>query len=295
MSTDTIGIIGTGRMGTAIATRLRAQGFAVSVWNRSSEGTARAQEAGATLAGTPAALVAGADIILSSLTDHAALAAVLDAGALSDTPKDKLWIEMSTLLPDQQRDIAMRVEAAGALYLECPVGGTVGPALKGALVGMAGGSEAAWQRGKPVLEALCKRLDHLGPVGAGSAMKLAVNLPLALYWAAMGEALTLLADSGVDPGVAADVMSDSSAGPAVLKNRLQVVKDTLAGADQPGTFDLNGLRKDLGLALEWAGRDGTALPLSEAARARYDAAIRSGLGGMDGASLTRFILSGAAS
>nr|WP_280842541.1 NAD-binding protein [Sagittula salina] len=138
-------------------------------------------------------------------------------------------------------------------------------------------------------------MDHLGPVGAGSAMKLAVNLPLALYWAAMGEALTLLADSGVDPGVAADVMSDSSAGPAVLKNRLQVVKDTLAGADQPGTFDLNGLRKDLGLALEWAGRDGTALPLSEAARARYDAAIRSGLGGMDGASLTRFILSGAAS
>ncbi|WP_233417040.1 NAD(P)-dependent oxidoreductase [Halovulum marinum] len=294
MSTQRIGIIGTGRMGTAIATRLAGQGHAVTVWNRSPDGTSKAVEAGAARAGSLADLLAASDILISSLTDHAAIAAVLDGGdaAFSEGLDGKLWIEMSTLLPDQQRDVAARVEGAGALFLECPVGGTVGPALKGALLGMAGGSEAAWVRGAPVLQALCKRVEHLGPVGAGSAMKLAVNLPLALYWAGMAEALGLLRGSGVAASTAAEVMSDSSAGPAVLKNRLQVVKDTLDGADQAGTFDLNGLRKDLGLALDWAGRGGAAMPLSTAARGLYDEAIGAGLGGMDGASLTRFVLAG---
>lgn len=292
MTTQRIGIIGTGRMGTAMATRLAGEGYAVMVWNRSRDATAKAVHAGASAAGSLGDLISGSDILISSLTDHAALRSVLegDGGPASADLSGRLWIEMSTLLPDQQRNIAAVVEKAGALYLECPVGGTVGPALKGALLGMAGGSEEAWQRGRPVLEALCKRVERLGPVGAGSAMKLAVNLPLAAYWAVMGEALALLDGSGVTPEMAADVMSDSSAGPAVLKNRLDVVKATLAGQDQPGTFDLNGLRKDLALALEWAGRGNAAMPMSEFALRTYDEAIGDGLGAMDGASLTRFLL-----
>ena len=85
-------------------------------------------------------------------------------------------------------------------------------------------------------------------------------------------------------------MSDSSGGPAVLKNRLDVVVATLEGEDQPGTFDIDGLRKDLRLALDWASRDGTAMTLSHAALDLYDAAVDAGLGGYDGSSLTRFML-----
>lgn len=292
MATDRIGIIGTGRMGTAIAKRLMAEGETVSVWNRRPGRVSGAVEAGARPADSLVDLVAGCGILISSLTGQEAVSAVMD-DAISAGIEGKLWIEMSTLLPDAQRALAQRAEAAGAHYLECPVGGTVGPALKGALLGMTAGSDVAWQRGRPVMEKLCKRVDHLGPVGAGSAMKLAVNLPLALYWAGMAEALSLLGGSGVDPATAADVMSDSSSGPAVLKNRLDVVKATLGGEDRPGTFDLDGLRKDLGLALDWAGQGGGArMPLSKAARGLYDEAIAADLGGMDGASLTRFLLSG---
>lgn len=292
MAAEKIGIIGTGRMGTAIATRLADRGFAVTVWNRTPDRTAAAVTAGAARAENLASLAERSEILISSLTDHAAIAGILDgeAGLLRAGVRGRLWIEMSTILPEQQQALASRAADAGCMYLECPVGGTVGPALKGALLGMAGGSEEAFARGRPVAESLCKRVELLGPVGAGSAMKLAVNLPLALYWASMGEALSLLAGQGVERGLAASVMSDSSAGPAVLKNRLDVVISTLEGNDQPGTFDINGLWKDLGLALELAGRSGAPTALSTAARELYDRAIASHLGGFDGSSLTRFML-----
>lgn len=292
MAAERIGIIGTGRMGTALAKRLIDLGNEVSVWNRTPDRTAKAREAGATRASSLAELVANSDIIISSLTDKTAIDGVLDGpdGLLSAGLQGKLWIEMSTLLPDQQQALEAQAVTAGCDYLECPVGGTVGPALKGALLGMAGGSEKAWERGKPVLEGLCKRVEHLGPVGSGSAMKLAVNLPLALYWASMGEALAVLKGSGVPPAVAASIMSDSSAGPAVLKNRLDVVVKTLEGEDQPGTFDINGLRKDLLLALEYASRSGAPMALSTVARDLYDAAVDERLGGCDGSSLTRLML-----
>lgn len=292
MEPQRIGVIGTGRMGTAFATRLVELGHAVSVWNRTAAGTKKAVAAGATGVDTLGELVEGATVLISSLTDKAALDGIIDGetGLLASGPEGKLWIEMSTLLPDQQEALAAKAVAAGCHYLECPVGGTVGPALKGALLGMAGGSAEAWERGRPILDGLCKRVEHLGPVGSGSAMKLAVNLPLALYWASMGEALSLLKGSGITPGVAASIMSDSSAGPAVLKNRLDVVVKTLDGEDQPGTFDINGLRKDLLLALEWAAKSGAPMTLSEAARDLYNAAVTHGLGGFDGSSLTRQML-----
>lgn len=145
-------------------------------------------------------------------------------------------------------------------------------------------------RAKPVLDGLCKRVEHMGPVGTGSAMKLAVNLPLALYWASLAEAMAVLAGQGIASGVAASVLAESSGGPAVLKNRLEVVVKTLEGTDQLGTFDINGLRKDLLLALDWSTKHGGTMPLSEAARTLYDDAIAQELGGCDGSSLTRALL-----
>lgn len=292
MVKEKIGIIGTGRMGTAFATRLVGLGHTVSVWNRTPDRATGAVEAGASRAETLADLAGASDILISSLTDKDAIEGIMhgDDGLLAAPIRGKLWIEMSTLLPDQQQALEVMASEAGLAYLECPVGGTVGPALKGALLGMAGGSEEAWTRARPVLEGLCKRVEHLGPVGSGSAMKLAVNLPLALYWATMGEALSLLEGSGIPPALAANIMSDSSAGPAVLKNRIDVVTAALEGKDQPGTFDIDGLRKDLLLALEWASRRNEPMALSKAAREIYDAAVHEGLGGYDGSSLTRFMI-----
>lgn len=294
MDKERIGIIGTGRMGTAIAKRLIENGMQVTVWNRTPAATAGAIEAGASAADSIAGLCRVAEILISSLTDHAALSNVHegDSGLLAQDIAGKLYIEMSTLLPDEQRALEAGVVAAGCGYLECPVGGTVGPALKGMLLGMAGGADTSWDRARPVLEGLCKRVEHLGPVGAGSAMKLAVNLPLAIYWAALGEAMGLLKGQGLSGSVVASVLADSSAGPNVLKNRMEIVATTLDGADHPGTFDINGLHKDLVLALKWAGQTGVAMSVSSEVRKIYDRAIDKGLGGYDGASLSRFLMEG---
>lgn len=283
----TVAIAGTGRMGTAFARRLVETGHEVTVWNRSPEKTGAAVEAGARHAPDLAALSA-AEIILVSLTDAQAVGQVVD-GLIEAGIAGKLVVDMSTLLPDDSRAIAAKVTAAGADFVDCPVGGTVGPALKGQLLGMTGGTDEAVSRARPVLDHLCKRVEHLGPAGTGASMKLAVNLPLALYWQTLAEALSLLEGSGIAPETAISVIADSSAGPAVLKNRAQVVIDTLNGTDQPGTFDIAGLDKDLRLALREAERLGRTLPVAAEVRKSYAAAIEEGLSGYDGASLTRFL------
>lgn len=283
-----IGIAGAGRMGSAFAQRLIEQGGKVRIWNRSPRRLDHALAAGAAPAADLADL-AQCEVILLSLTNAEASQAVI-AGLAEAGLSGRLVIEMSTLLPQESQALAEQVTAAGADYLECPVGGTVGPALKGQLLGMAGGSEAAFARAAPVLAHLCRRVEHMGPVGAGARMKLALNLPLAIYWQTLGEALQLLEGSGIAMDTAISLMADSSAGPNVLKTRGGVVVDTLTGQDQIGTFDINGLAKDLGLALALVGAG--KLPLAEAVQARYRAAQAAGLGGYDGASLTKAALMG---
>ena len=178
---------------------------------------------------------------------------------------------------------------AGADFVDCPVGGTVAPALKGQLLGMAGGTDAAFAKARPVLEKLCKRLEHLGSVGCGARMKLAVNLPLAIYWQTLAEALSMLEGSEIPADVAISMIADSSAGPTVIRNRAKVVTDTLGGSNIPGTFDIAGLAKDLGLALSQAELNGKEMPLSQAAQRSYQEALAAGLGRFDGASLTRYL------
>ena len=283
----TLAIVGTGRMGTAFARRLMETGHSVTVFNRTQARTAEAASAGATVAPDISG-VSATDVILLSLTDAAAVEAVtselIGAGIAG-----KLVIDLSTLLPEETEAIAARIRDAGADFVDCPVGGTVGPALKGQLLGMAGGTEEAFARAKPVLDHLCKRVEHLGPAGAGARMKLAVNLPLAIYWKTLAEALAMLEGSGISNETAISMIADSSGGPAVLKNRAQVVIDTLDGTDQPGTFDIDGLAKDLALALRQAALSDRKMPLSEAALGSYVEAQEAGLGGFDGASLTKYL------
>lgn len=285
---SSIGIAGTGRMGTAFARRLVESGEAVSVWNRTPGRAGPAAEAGARVAADLAALAA-CDTILISLTDAEAVDAVID-GLCAAGIAGGLVVDLSTLLPEESRAVGARVAAAGADFVDCPVGGTVAPALKGQLLGMAGGTDAAFQRARPILEKLCRRVEHLGPAGAGAQMKLAINLPLALYWQTLAEAMALLDGAGIAVDKAISLIADSSAGPTVLKNRPQVVVDTLQGSDQPGTFDIAGLAKDLKLALRQAAAGDRRLPLSEAAQASYERALAQGLGRFDGASLTRMLL-----
>lgn len=287
-----VAIAGVGRMGAAMALRLLETGHEVSLWNRSADKLAPLLAAGATAAPTPAALAAGADVILTSLLDGAALTQVYDSadGLLSaPLPHHPLFIEMSTVLPAEERALAEKVHAAGGVFIECPVGGTTGPARSGKLLGLAGGTAEDFARARPVLDDLCRRVELVGPVGAGASMKLAINLPLLVYYQSLGEAYTLCGHLGLDPLWVVDFFSDTSGGMNVLKARREVLATALGGGNPgPASFAVDAIRKDLRTMIAQARTLGSDLPLVTRALEVYDEASRSGLGDSDGAALAAF-------
>lgn len=280
-----IGVAGLGRMGSAIAKRLMEQGHEVTVWNRSPGKAGPLVAAGAKEAASAAELARGVEAVITILTDATAIEAVYGgaAGLLAGEPKGKLFIEMSTVRPETEVALAKKVAEAGGVFVECPVGGTVGPALQGKLIGVAGGEADAFARAKPILDQLCRRLEHVGPVGAGASMKLAINLPLTVYWQAMGEAYALCRHLGADPAWLVELLSDTSGGPNVLKARGGAVAKALAGQD-PGsaTFDCDSMRKDLRTMVEEARARGFDLPVASRVLAVYDEASAQGWGKRDG-------------
>ena len=277
-----IGMAGTGRMGAAIAQRLAGRGHQVTVWNRTAD---RARALGLPVAEDPAGLLEASEIIISILTDASAVEAVYSK-LLSGDVRRKLFIEMSTVRPETERRLAEKVRAKGAAFVECPVGGTVGPAKEGKLFGFAGGEAADVARARPLLDQMCRRVEHVGPVGAGAAMKLAINLPLLVFWQAFGEALSLCEPLGIDPARLMDIFADTSGGPNVLKVRGPAIAAALAGKDPGGaTFNVDSIRKDLRTMLEEARALGRELPVTQRALDCFDRAARNGLGAADAAML----------
>jgi len=280
-----VGIAGTGRMGAAIATRLLGQGHAVTVWNRTPAKLAPLVTAGAKAAESPAALAAASEAIITILTDAAAIDATYGgtAGLLAGDVKGKLFIEMSTVQPETEQALAEKVRARGAAIVECPVGGSVGPARDGKLFGFVGATDADFARARPLLGEMCRRIEHVGPVGAGARMKLAINLPLLVYWQSFGEALALVQPLKLDPKRVIDIFADTSGGPNVLKARGSVVAAALEGKDPgPGGFDIDGMRKDLRTMLAAGEALGVEMPVTARALEAFEQAAAAGFGKRDG-------------
>jgi 3-hydroxyisobutyrate dehydrogenase len=272
-----IGIAGVGKMGAAIAQRLMEVGHKVTVWNRTADKLRPVANAGAAVAATPAELARNVQAIITILTDAAAIEAVYGgaAGLLAGDVSGKLFMEMSTVEPQTEMALAEKVRAKGAALVECPVGGSTGPARQGKLIGLMGAAPADAARAKPILEQLCRRLEHCGLVGSGAVMKLTINMPLMIYWQALGEALALCRPLGLDPARVMDLLSDTSGGPNVLKVRGAAVADMLKGAEGGTvTFDIESAVKDLRTMLAEGERRGLELPLVEKTLACYEEAKR---------------------
>jgi len=276
-----IGIAGTGRMGAAIAQRLLALKHDVTVWNRTPEKTRALASAGAKVANTPARVAAVSEVVISMLTDAQAITDTYEGkdGILSATIAGKLFIEMSTVRPETEQALAKKIRAKAAAMIECPVGGTIGPAKEGKLFGFVGGEPADFARAKPLLEQMCRRIEHVGRVGAGASMKLAINLPLLVFWQAFGEALALVRPLGLDAARLVDIFSDTSGAPTALRNRASVLAAAIQGKDTgPITVDVDAMRKDLRTMVEEAAALGTTLPVTTRALECYDQASAAGLG-----------------
>jgi 3-hydroxyisobutyrate dehydrogenase len=279
-----VGIAGTGRMGAAIAARLMGLGHELTVWNRTAEKTKELAAAGAKVAASPTALAGSADVVITILTDEKAIEALYSGsqGLLSGGVTGKLFIEMSTVRPEVEVALAGKVKQKQAAMIDCPVGGTTGPAREGKLFGFVGGEDADVARARPLLDQMCRRAEHVGPVGSGARMKLAINLPLFVYWQALGEALLLCRCLKIEPERLMSILADTSGTANVLKVRSVAVAAHLTGKDPgPVSFAVDLVCKDLRTMIAEAKALGGTLPVAETALKCFEDAARSGLGAAD--------------
>jgi 3-hydroxyisobutyrate dehydrogenase len=283
-----IGMIGLGKMGRAIAERLVETGNSLIVWNRTPE---RAEGLGARVAASPAEVAREASLILSVLADDAAIDAVYRAsdGLLSVDLRGRTVVEFCTMSPERARALDVAVGEAGGAFLECPVGGTVGPARQGELLGLAGGSDEVFALARPVLEQLTRRLEHVGPTGTGAAMKLAINLPLMVYWSALGEALGLAMSEGVDASLALDILADSSGAIGAAKRRVPPIREMVVDGEPGGVnVTIQTVLKDMAAMIALADRHGLPAEVIGAARARAERALKDGWAGRDASLIAAF-------
>jgi 3-hydroxyisobutyrate dehydrogenase len=286
-----IGIAGLGRMGAAMGLRLMEVGHEIVVWNRTVDKTAPLVAAGAMLAASPAELAGKVDTIITIVTHAEAQNAIFDGpqGVLAADLRGRMVLDMSTVQPHEEAALAAKVRAAGAAFVECPVGGTTGPARQGKLIGLVGGDAPDVARIKPLLDQLCRRVEHVGPVGAGASMKLAINLPLLVAYQAIGEAYTLCRHLGLDTTALMELFSDTSGGANILKVRGPAIAAALSGAAPiPPAFDVDSIRKDLRTMVAEAKSRGASLPLAERTLAIFDDASRDGWGDRDGSALPAY-------
>jgi 3-hydroxyisobutyrate dehydrogenase len=229
-----------------------------------------------------------AEITLSVLTDANAIDAAYSGpnGILSANLKGRVLIEMSTVRPETQIALAAKVIAAGGEFVECPVGGTVGPAKEGTLLGLVGGEDLSVKKVMPLLLQMCRRVEHVGPVGSGSSLKLAINLPLLVYWESLSEAIALAERIGLDPERLLDILSDTSGAPNAMKARAPKIAAALKSGKAGATFfNIDSIRKDLRTMVEEGKSLGYSLPVAQAALSSYDRSSEAGYGNSDGSEL----------
>lgn len=283
-----VAVLGMGRMGAAMAKRLREKGFPVVVYNRDAD-RARgiAGEIGAEVLDRPAQ-AGPADVVLVSLADDDACRAVYlgPDGLVSGLGGNTVVCDTSTVDPSTSREIAAAVAERGAAMLDTPVSGSVPAALSGGLTVMVGGDEPALDRARPVLEAVGRRVVHVGPSGAGAVVKLAVNNVVHALNQALSESIVLAERAGVDRAVFYDVIADSAAAAPFVGYKRAAFENP---DEAPVAFSLDLVAKDLRLILELADRVGAAMPAAQAASSAAAEAVSHGFGDSDMSSMARYL------
>lgn len=272
-----VAFLGLGRMGAAMAAHVARSPHSLTVWNRSPGKAGRLTALGAREAGSVADAVRGADAVVLMLADPAAVRDVL--GQVVDTAAPgTLVVDASTIGPDAAREFAETAHKAGLAYVDAPVAGSVKPATDGTLGVLAGGSDVDVERARPLLELWGQpdKVQHVGPVGAASALKLVSNLGLGLAAAGIGESLRLARELGVDEHAAMTALSTGAFGWTLGQKQQMVTDDDYSAT----TFSLALLVKDLRLAA-----DSIDLPVTDAVIAEAAAAVEAGHGDEDYAAL----------
>lgn len=281
-----VGLIGLGLMGKPMGRNLLKAGFPLTVWNRTKERADDVVREGAKWAATPREVAAQSDVLITIVSDPAAVAQVLwgGAGAFEGLRRGSIYIDSSTVSPELAGKAARVCSERGVEYLDAPVTGGTWGAEKGELVFMIGGTKETLERAKPVLEAIGKRFFLLGPNGAGQTVKLAMNLLLALEVEAFAESLAIVTKAGVAGERLIEVMQSSMARAGVLDVKApQMLKN-----EYPPSFPLRLMHKDMRLAVELAKKEGVRVPAGEAAYGVYTAVKDAAKEDLDYGAVARF-------
>lgn len=265
---------------------LRRAGFDVVAWNRDrGKCHAVAHTSGAEVAEGAAEAASAADVAITSLADDAAVEAVY-ADAVEGFHAGQVVLEMSTIAPETVRKVARSVQGRGATMLDAPVSGSVPVVERGELLIMVGGDPDALERARPVLEALSSTIIHVGELGTGATMKLAVNALVHGLAVALSESLVLAERAGVERTTAYEVFaSGAAAAPFVLYKRAAFERPD----ETPVAFSLELVAKDLDLILALAQRVGAPMPQADTNRDEVRSALAAGMGKRDMSALAGYL------
>ncbi|ADB51715.1 NAD(P)-dependent oxidoreductase [Conexibacter woesei] len=277
---ERIGFIGLGIMGSRMAANLRRAGHPVTVWNRTrARAEAWAAEHGGTVAATPAEVAAASDVVITIVVDGTQVEQVLlgEDGVVEDARPGLLCIDMSTIAPDESRQIAARLAERGVAFVDAPVTGSSPKAEDGTLTIMVGGAEADVARARPVLERMGEKIVHVGPVGQGETVKVLCNAVAATNAATLAQALLVGKRAGVDLERMVDVLKASSAGSAMA----DLKAGPMLAHDFTTLFKLEHMLKDVRYALDAGEAAGAPFPFAAATRELLSAGVGRGLGEQD--------------
>jgi len=274
-----VGYIGLGVMGRSIVRRLLAGGHQVTVWNRTREKAEPLLGEGARWVHSPREAAAAGDLVFTMVTNTEAVQAVTEGedGILAGLRPGAIYVDMSTASPTYTRALAERVAADGASMLDSPVSGTSLTVDQGKASLMVGGEPDAFERAKPVLEAIGPKVIHVGPSGSAVTMKIAVNLSLAVQMLAFSEGVLLAEKSGISREKAVEVMLASVIASPMVAYRGPLV----LGHPNEVWFDCHMMQKDLNLALELGQRLEVPLPTTAVTNELLTAANGMGIGERD--------------
>jgi 3-hydroxyisobutyrate dehydrogenase-like beta-hydroxyacid dehydrogenase len=285
---ERVAFLGLGIMGEPMAANLTKAGYELSVWNRTPSRAADfATRYGAHPAPTAATAAENAGVVITMVPDGHEVKEVLfgDHGAAEGMRRGSLAIDMSTISPRDTVAIAERLQNDEIGFLDAPVTGSRPRAEDGTLTIMAGGSEADFERARPVLEAMGRLVVHVGPQGHGSVVKLLNNTTAAVNALAVAEAMVAAQKAGVDTDKLREVMAAGSGGSAMLDLKAGPMLDH----DFTPLFKLAHMLKDVRHCLTEAERLGARMRLGEQAEADYSRADRKGLGEQDFAAVVEVV------
>jgi 3-hydroxyisobutyrate dehydrogenase/2-hydroxy-3-oxopropionate reductase len=287
--TPTVAFLGLGRMGSRIARNIAEAGFPIVLYNRTpATADELASEVGGRAASTPADAAREADVTITSLADDAAARSIYEGpdGLIAGLRDGAVAADMSTLDPATVLDLNRQIREAGASFVDAPVSGSTASVETKALSIMAGGSAEDIDRVRPVLEATSSKIVRVGDVGAGAALKLAVNAILFGLNNSVAEALVLAERAGIDRTVAYDVIAGSAVGAPMVQYRRPMFEHP---GETPPAFTIDLAVKDLRLILGLAERSGATMPLTERSLEVMEEASDRDRGGEDIANVAEYL------